>query len=134
MEKDKTIRFFSFTHGYFRSFQATLAFYGLDERWCSAGLIAVAVVTWEQSEGDWIDAVLLGGRGALGVRDVNLELNRLLEDGGAGGGFVLSPKTRLRDDAVTEAGYLRKEDRFTVRYLKAIMRNILETCKSVALI
>ncbi len=92
------------------------------------------MVTWEQSEGDWIDAVLLGGRGALGVRDVNLELNRLLEDGGAGGGFVLGPKTRLRDDAVTEAGYLRQEedkDWSTVTYLEAPMKNIngnLEKC------
>lgn len=87
----------------------------------------IAVFTWEQSKGDWIDAILLGGHGALGVRDVNLKLNRLLEDGGTGCGFVLGPKTRLRDDAVTEAGYLREEKgkaQLALTYLEAPTRNL----------
>lgn len=129
MEKDKTIHIFSLL--------AMTIFVYFKLRWCStvpmsadvaAGLIVVAVVTWEQSEGDWIDAVLLGGRSALGVRDVDLELNRLLEDGGASGGFILSPKTCLRDDAVTEAGYLRKARISSLLHIwKHLWRTSMET-------
>lgn len=118
MEMGKITPLFTFTHSYVGFSNYARA---------SFGLIAVAVVTWEQSKGDWIDAVLLGGRGALGVRDVYLELNRLLEDGGARCRFVLGPKTRLRDDAVTEAGNLRKEKckaRHTLSYLEAPTRNL----------
>lgn len=50
-----------------------------------------------------------------------------MEDGGAGCRLVLGPKTRLRDDAVTEAGNLRKDkgkDRFTLTYLEAPTKNL----------
>lgn len=56
--------------------------------------------TWEQGEGDWVDAVLLGGAGALSVGDVHLELHRLLENRRTSCGLVLSPEAGLRDDAV----------------------------------
>lgn len=69
----------------------------------------VAVVTWEQREGDGVDAVLLLGGGALGVGDVHLELDGLLEDGGPGRGLVFRPEAGLGDHTVTEAGNLQAD-------------------------
>lgn len=70
-------------------------------------LILSAAFTGEQGEGDGVDAVLLGGAGALGVGDVHLELHRLLENRRTGCGLVLRSETGLRDDAVAQTGDLR---------------------------
>ena len=63
--------------------------------------------TWEQGEGDRVDAVILGGAGALGVGDVHLEFHRFLENRRTSCGLVLRPEAGLRDDAVAQAGDLR---------------------------
>lgn len=63
--------------------------------------------TWQQGEGDGVDAVVLGGAGALGVGDVHLEFHRFLENRGTGCGLVLRPEAGLRDDAVAQTGDLR---------------------------
>ena len=82
---------------------------GREQRWVGGRDNPVAVVTWEQREGDGVDAVLLLSGGALGVGDVHLELDGLLEDGGPGRGLVLRPEAGLGDHAVTEAGDLRSD-------------------------
>ena len=64
-------------------------------------------LTGQERERDGVDAVLLLRRPALGVGDVHLELDRLLEHGRAPRRLVLSPEARLGDDAVAEAGDLR---------------------------
>lgn len=64
------------------------------------------VLTWEQGEGDGVDAVLLGGGRALRVGDIHLEFDRLLENRRARRGFVFRSETRLRDHAVAQAGNL----------------------------
>lgn len=69
-------------------------------------LSAQEVFTWQQGEGDGVDAVLLGGTGALAVGDVHLELDRLLEDRWTGCGLVFCTETGLRDDAVAQTGDL----------------------------
>lgn len=66
------------------------------------------MLTWEQGEGHWVDAVLLGGAGALGVGDVHLELHRLLENRRTGRGLVLRPETGLGDDAVAKTRDLKE--------------------------
>lgn len=55
--------------------------------------------------------MVLGGAGALGVGDVHLEFDGLLEDGGSGRGLVLCPETGLRHDAVAQTGNLPETDR-----------------------
>lgn len=67
---------------------------------------ANSVLTWEQGEGDRVDAILLGGSCALRVGDIHLEFDRLLEDCRARCGLVLCSETCLRDHAVAQAGDL----------------------------
>lgn len=55
--------------------------------------------------------MVLSCAGALGVGDVHLEFDRLLEDGGSGCGFVLCPETGLGHDAVAQTGNLSETDR-----------------------
>lgn len=62
--------------------------------------------TWQQGEGDWVDAILLGGAGALCVGDIHLKLDGLLENCGSSCWLVLCPETCLRDDAVAQTGNL----------------------------
>lgn len=54
--------------------------------------------------------MVLGGAGALGVGDVHLEFDGLLEDGGSGRGLVLCPETGLGHDAVAQTGNLPETD------------------------
>lgn len=49
--------------------------------------------------------------GALGVGDVHLEFDRLLEDSGSGRGLVLCSETGLGYDAVAQTGNLSETDR-----------------------
>lgn len=64
------------------------------------------VLTWEQGEGDRVDAILLGGGCALRVGDIHLEFDWLLEDCRARCGLVLCSETGLRDHTVAQAGDL----------------------------
>jgi hypothetical protein len=58
-------------------------------------------LTRDESEGDRVDATstaaISSGRGLWTIRgaDVHLEADRLLEDGGAATGLILSPKAGL---------------------------------------
>lgn len=48
--------------------------------------------------------------GALGVGDVHLEFDRLLEDSGTGRGLVLCSEAGLGHDAVAQTGNLSETD------------------------
>lgn len=64
------------------------------------------ILTWEQGEGNRVDAVLLGGSCALRVGDIHLEFDWFLEDCRARCGLVLRSETGLRDHTVAQTGDL----------------------------
>lgn len=74
-------------------------------------VLQAVVFTGQQSEGDGVDAAVLGSSCALTVGYIHLKLDRLLENRRPGCGLVLGPETGLRDDAVAETGNLQKRQR-----------------------